>query len=114
MFHFGDPQETAKIFWENALRVQGPKVPDLPYDEMEEQDLRNVFTYLYMSAQEALNQGASEEVMAILIDQYDEVFQALAEASESFRNVVRYNQHVYVGGYSKENIKKYKQLAGVA
>lgn len=114
MFHFGDPLEVAKIFWENAVRVQGPKVPDLPYDEMEEQDLRNIFTYLYMSVQAAFDQGASDEVMAILVAQYDEVFQALAEASEGFRNVVRYNQHVYVGGYSKENIKKYKQLAGVA
>lgn len=114
MFDFGDPQDTAKLFWENAVRIQGPRVPDLPYDEMSEQDLRNVFTYLYISAQDALAEGASEEVVRILIDQYDEVFQALAEASESFRNVVRYNQHVYVGGYSKENIKKYKELAGVA
>lgn len=113
MFFFGDPKDTAKLFWENALKTRGPSLPDCPIDEMEEQDLRNAFTYLYMAARNAIREGVSPEVLEVLMEEYDKAFKALAEASDGFKEVVRSNRHVYIGGYAPENIKKYKGLAGV-
>lgn len=113
MFNFGDAEATAQLFWENALSETGPAIPDAPYDEMMEQDLRNVFAYLYMAVLRAQHEGAADDVVEILLKQYDEVFQALADASEAFREAVRTHRHRYIGGYTKENVKKYRDMAGV-
>ena len=113
MFYFGDPKETASIFWDNSINGDGPIVPNLPLDELEEQDLRNVFTYLYRSVKKGLQEGASDEVMAILIEQYDEAFVTLAEGSDRFKEAVRTNLHQPVTGYTKKSVAKYKKLAGL-
>ena len=113
MFDFGDPLDTARLSWEYALSVKGPKVPPVPYDELEEQDLRNVLTYLHVAVGNAAQSGASDQVLEILVDEYDEVFQLLAEGCDSFREMVRANRHFPATGSSTENTQKYKQLAGV-
>ncbi len=113
MFNFGDPLDTAKVAWNYALNVKGPAVPSVPYDELEEQDLRNVLTYLHIAVGNALQEGASEEVMKILVDEYDTVFQLLAEGCDSFREMVRANRHFPATGTSTESVQKYKELAGL-
>lgn len=113
MFNFGDPLDTAKLIWARSMSTTGPAIPEVPYDELEERELRSVFTYLYMSVEEAIGEGVEGEVMQILVNEYDVVFELLAEACDSFREAVRANRHVPVVGYSPENVKKYKRLAGV-
>lgn len=113
MFDFGNPLDTARLSWESALSVTGPKVPSVPYDELEEQDLRNVLAYLHIAVGDALENGLSDEVVEILVSEYDEVFQLLAEGCESFREMVRANKHFPVTGNTAENVQKYKRLAGL-
>lgn len=113
MFDFGKPSDTAQVFWEQALKARGPKVPAVPYDELEEADLRNVFAYLYMAVTDAFSTGASDAVVEVLLKDYDEVFVLLAEGTDSFREAVRSGRHQYVMGYNKESIQKYNRLAGI-
>ena len=113
MFDFGDPVDTAKLVWGRSLSRTGPSVPEVPYDEMGEQDLRNAFTYLYMSVADGLREGVGASVVQVLLDEYDFVFELLAEVSDDFREAVRSNRHSPVTGYSKESVDKYKRLARV-
>ena len=113
MFDFGSPLDTAKLSWEYALSAAGPEIPFAPYDELEEQDLRNVLAYLHIAIGDALHNGLSDEVVEILVNEYDGVFQLLAEGCDSFREMVRANKHFPATGNTSENVQKYKQLAGL-
>lgn len=113
MFNFGDPLDTAKVAWNYALSVKGPLLPSVPYDEMGEQDLRNALAYLHMAVGNGVEEGASEEVMEILVEEYDTVFQLLAEGCDKFREMVRTGKHFPATGTDKESVRKYKELAGL-
>ena len=67
------------------LNVEGPEVPDVHYDELEEPDLRYLLTYMYISLHRAHSEGQDEAVIEVLTEWFDEAFTALAEASEEFR-----------------------------
>ncbi len=110
MFNFGDPQDTAELFQKSALSGGGPILPDCHWEEMQEQDLRNAFTYLYRSVRQAHEEGASDEVMEVLVNEYDEVFTALAEASDRFRAKVLTGGHQPVLGTTREQVDKYKGI----
>ena len=113
MFDFGKPEDTASLFTEESFRGKGPSLPDCPWREMEEKDLRNLFTYLYRAVRSAHEAGASDEVIEVLLLEYDEVFKALAETSTSFQQAVQNNKHQPVLGYTKEEVEKYRKLAGL-
>ena len=70
------------------LAMPGPDVPDIHFEEMEEQDLRNLMAYLHISLNNALQQGVDEAVTDVIREWYDEVFTALAEVSGRFRENV--------------------------
>ena len=70
------------------LNAPGPEVPDVHFDEMEEQDLRNVMAYLHASLSAALQHGMDESVTDVIREWYDEVFTALAGVSRHFRESV--------------------------
>lgn len=88
MFLFGDPVEAAKLQLDMYLTAGGPRVPDIHFEDMEEQDLRNAMAYLYGALSGALQQAADDAMVKVLTEWYDEVFTALAEASEDFRSKV--------------------------
>ena len=79
------------------LNAPGPEVPDVHYDEMGEQDLRNLMAYLHASLNTALQHGVDESVTDVIREWYDEVFTALAGISEHFRESV-FNGFVFPPG----------------
>jgi len=90
LFVFGDPVEAAKMHLDLSLNAGGPRVPDVHFDEMQEQDLRNAMAYLYAALGHALRQDSDEAMVEVLREWYDEAFIALAEVSEAFReNVIK-------------------------
>jgi hypothetical protein len=113
MFQFGSTDQLRDLYSENALAVTGPLLPEVPLDEMSEQDLMNALAYARIAYTRAERDGMSQDVLQALLGQYDEAFAALASVSEKFRDIIRYNRHIYVGGYGEDNIKKYKKLAGL-
>lgn len=113
MFHFGDAVSSAQLIKANAFSAKGPRVSDKPLAEMSEKEIRTTLAYLNLSVKMARKMDATEEVVALLIKDYDEGFKALAEVSEEFRERVKSGVVFPVDGFTKENIKKYAQLAGV-
>lgn len=113
MFFFGSPEDTAQLYWRNATEVTGPALAEAPLDEMTEKELRIALTYARMAYKAARDDGATEEVMQLLLDEHDAVFVALAEVSEKFRSYVKAGACLPLTGFSPESIARYKNLAGV-
>jgi len=114
MFHFGSPEDTAEILRAEALASGGPGLRECQLDELSEKELRVALAYTYMALQDAYRDDQPTEVVSILKSDYDGVFEALAEASEDFRDAVRTNRHQFAGPRTKEIVYYYKKLAGVA
>ena len=85
MFIFGDPADAASLYLDTVMDVPGPRLPDLHYEEMEEQDLRNAMAWLHLAFTKALREGQPESLVEVLDGWYGMTVQALAEGSESFR-----------------------------
>jgi hypothetical protein len=113
MFEFGRPEDTAELLWKNAVTLAGPGLPDCHWDEMEEEDLEKAFAYLYLTVREAILDEVSQDVLDILVSQYDEVFEAIASISEEFRDAVKTGAHRIVLGPQSEHRDKYERLAGL-
>ena len=113
MFEFGRPEDTMELLWGNSLALAGPGLPDCHWEEMEEQDLLNAFTYLYLTVREAILDEVSQDVIDLLVSEYDQVFEVIASSSEEFREAVRSGRHKIVLGPQKEHRNKYKKLAGL-
>lgn len=80
------------------LNSPGPEVPDIHFSEMEEQDLRNVMAYLYVSLENGIQMGLDEAMLEVVRNWYDEVFAAVAEVSEDFRKRFKQGLIVPPGG----------------
>ena len=113
MFYFGNPEETASIYWDKAAGMRGPKVPRRPVDEMSLNQLKNALVYARVAHSLAETDLQPREVLDVLVAQYDEVFEALAETSPILKDCILENKHKFLGGYERENIEKYKKLAGI-
>ena len=113
MFFFGDPNDSADLLIEEAKRTKGPNPPEIPLEEMEEDDLRVAFTYLYIAVSQANRDMVAEDVFLALLAKYDKAFTLLAERSERFKATVDQGGHRWVLGYTEESISKYRKLAGL-
>ena len=114
MFHFGDPAETARIYWDRAVKIRGPKAPAKSIDEMTLTQLKNALVYCRAAHALAETELQPKEVLDVLVAQYDEVFKALASVDEVLHNAVKKNTHKYLGGYDKDNIAKYRAMVGIS
>ncbi|ADF42378.1 hypothetical protein S-CBS2_gp022 [Synechococcus phage S-CBS2] len=113
MFFFGNPEDSARMYWNEVKGVTGPALPEIPLDEQTEQELRVSITYQRMAIKKAWHDGASDEILGVLLEEYDNTFAHLAAVSESFRDDVEKGRHRVIGGYTRENLDKYRRLAGL-
>ena len=111
MFDFGRPEDTATLYWSDSLNVKGPPLPDEHFEDMEMEDLMNAFSYLYLALRWAYTGGASDEVIELLTEPYDEVFDLLCATREDFRNLVMKGRHQYLPGFYPDVIEKYQGMA---
>ncbi len=109
LFFFGDPEDAAKLQLNEYLNRVGPALPDVDFEEMEEQDLRNVMAYIYGALRGAIRDDMDEAVVDVLRNWYDEVFVVLAGSSESFRENVLKGFVQPPGGRPER--KRYRELA---
>ena len=111
MFNFGRPEDTAGLFWNDSLSVRGPALPDMHFEDMEMKDLMNAFSYLYLALMNAYRTGADDEVIKLLTEPYDEVFDLMCAISEEFREIVMKGRHQYLPGFYPDVIEKYQGMA---
>ena len=117
MFFFGTPEDQATIYWNDAINVDGPSVPDAPLDEMTVEELRNVLVYARIAYTKAKEDGAPSSTLDILLEEHDTAFQALAYADEWFKGLILGTNpgvHVWLNGFNDSNIQKYKDLASAS
>ncbi len=115
MFIFGTPEDTAKVFWEGAIACHGPTLPDVLPEEMDEQQLLDCLAYCRIAVSRAMESEEPQdpEVVAILLKQFDDVFEIVVNTNEKFRENFIEGHHRYVGGYDLNNINKYRMLANL-
>ena len=113
MFYFGDPEETAQIYWEKAVAMSGPRFADVPADEMTPKSLRAALVYARCAYSFAEIDLQPQPVLDVLMAQYDELFEIMAMVDDTLKEAIKTKKHKYLGGYSKENISKYKELVGL-
>lgn len=113
MFDFGRPEDTAELYWNISTSRRGPYIPDCHYEEMDLKELKDFFTYIYMTLSDALRDNASEDVVEVITAYYDEVFQYLASVDQGFRRVVASGKHHYLPNRKEKTVRKYKKLAGL-
>lgn len=89
MFAFGNPEDLARLMMDACSASDGPGVPDMPIDEMTEDELRILLAYTFMAVRSANMEGADDDTMAVLVEWYDQAFLATAEASEAFVDLFR-------------------------
>ena len=88
MFVFGDPVNAATLHLGVFKAGPGPDVPELDYQEMKEQDLRNEMAYLHIALTHAIEKDLDEAMTDVLTTWYDKAFTTLAASSERFRQAV--------------------------
>ena len=113
MFDFGKPEDTADLICSSVLQASGPGLPHVHWEEMGLEDLQIAFAYMYVAVTSAIASGSSKEVVEVLLERYDEMFEHLAASSEDFRETVRSNRHQIVTGLTEESVAKYRKLAGL-
>ena len=92
MFVFGEPKDIARTFIE-AVEALSPGLGSVPVRDQTEEELKNTIVILRMAIKRAHSEGADEETRGILLHLHDNVFEGLAETSESFCE--RWNQGLY-------------------
>lgn len=90
MFNFGDSAAQAQMLRDavKSLEVKEIELPDYPVDEMTVQELRNANAYAWLVLDQAHEQGYSDEVIAEVEADYKEIFKALCEHDDGFRERV--------------------------
>ena len=73
------------MFLDTIMSSPGPDVPDLHYDEMSIEDIRNLNAYLHSAIKNAFKYDEDGKMTEVLIEWYDELFTAHARASRGFR-----------------------------
>ena len=107
MFFFGTAENTADTYLDAAINGVGPGCEDIYFDEMNEEELRNYFVYIRIAYFRALQDGAGDDVIDILVKYHDEVFNHLLVATDDFRGLVCSRVHQPIGDRNK-----YYKMAG--
>ena len=113
MFNFGSTEQTVALYYGSLSSIKGPAIPEGHYSEMSEEEMKTLFVYLHIALSNAIRDGAEESVVESITEEYDELFLALLEASDGFREVVKADRHVSPWGYNAKARNKYRALAGM-
>ena len=88
MFNFGTPEDTAILLWDRASLVPGPDLYFAPVDEMTHEELRKALNYARVACNFALFEGHPQEVVDVLMGQFDEIFMALVPIDKEFEEFI--------------------------
>lgn len=101
MFEFGTPEDIARTWFEQAVGSAGPGLTEAHYEDLEEEELKNLLVYIRIAYFRASKGDASEEVIQVITEWHDEVFLYLLEALDGFRSLVCNRVHQPIGDRNK-------------
>lgn len=88
MFNLGTPEDTAILLWDRASLIPGPDLYYAPVDEMSHEDLRKALNYARVACNYAIHEGHPQEVLDVLMAQFDEIFVTLIPIDEQLKDFV--------------------------
>lgn len=94
MFNFGNPYDTALLYWDRAEGCGGPGLSREPLDEQSGTDLRNSLNYTRVALDYAIHEEADQEVLDILTAEFEAVFKVLIPVDDEFAERVRIERFV--------------------
>ena len=113
MFNFGDPKEIAQLHLdvakEDTVFNSEADLMKMPIEELREHLVTTRIAY-----KEARRGFGAQEASDMLLEMYDDAFEAMCRRSSGFRGIVLNNKHVYINGYIKQQVVKYKGIAYAA
>ena len=101
MFLFGTPEDTARLYLEQASASGGVGLKDLHYEELELEELRDLLVYLRIAYHRALRDTGDEEVVSTIVGWHDDVFLHALDVVEGFRELVCSRIHKPIGDWNK-------------
>lgn len=107
-FLFGSPEDTAQMYIDSVAGMQGPPLPEGHYQELSEPEVRTIMVHLWRALRGAIQDGAHEDVIAIIGEDYSEIVLYLADISPRFKNKVLEDEIVFPGG--PEMNERFKEL----
>jgi len=82
MFFFGDDPDLIASLYVDQMNTFGPKTPDIPFEEMDAEQIKNTYVRARMAYKEASLDGAAESVLEKLSLRIEETFYLACLASE--------------------------------
>lgn len=83
MFFVGDTSAAAAFYWDEVRR-KNPRVRDAPPEELSLKELKRLMVLAKMAYDRAIDDGASGDALAPLLDPYRDLFLTLCELDEGF------------------------------
>lgn len=111
MFFFGSSEDTRDLYLANAFALNGPDLPSASFDELDEEQQKALFAYIYIAYSDALRDEISGDSLSAILELYDATFLKMAQNHPSFREAVAVGRHVYLPDYSDEVREKYQQMS---
>lgn len=110
MFFFGDPEEIAQSYIEEALSEEGIEVAAVPLEELDADNALYAVVYVRMAFDRAKNyDDAPREVLDAIIEVYDELFCHLIAVNPRISQQFRIGNHKYLE-HTPENVAKYTAM----
>lgn len=119
MFFFGDPRNAVDMFYDNLVfetvsASSAPEMLRLPVDELTEQELRNLLTWVSWAHRKAKEEGLDKEYLEVIERDFVEVMCNLALISDEYATWITGNTARYINNESKEKRLLYKRLVETA
>ena len=111
MFFFGSPEDTRDLYLSNSLALKGPNLPSTSFDELNGEQQKILFAYIYLAYSDALRDNISGDNLSAILELYDATFLSMVQSHSDFREAVKRGAHVYLPDYSDEVKEKYQQMA---
>lgn len=109
MFLFGDASDNARTYLESIIGSDPRSFPDAPADELSLRELENALVWLNIAVSRAAKDMDDASIREVLIEWYDEVFEAHASASDKLLKAIKENRHMPPTG--RRDLSKYAAIA---
>lgn len=111
---FGSVDNAVGLCWDAALSASRMAPGDFHPDELTPKQAKVYFVIARMAYKYAKAYDMPQEVLDAIVEQYDELFVLALQCDNDLETALIRHTHKYLGGYSSENILKYRRLAGLA
>ena len=110
---FGSVDSAVELCWDAAYKASRMAPGHFHPDELNAKQAKTYFVLARMAYKYAKEYYMPQEVLDAIVEQYDELFMLVLECDDELSAALVSGTHKYLGGYSDENILKYRQLAGL-